>query len=94
MVFQITPLNLTEWFAVVKISFPVILLDEMLKFVARRQLQDGRELLAGILSLFLGLIAVLFGFLMVEVQDWLIQLFLFSFLLNPLYRCKDCFGLF
>ncbi|KAJ8042767.1 Calcium-transporting ATPase sarcoplasmic/endoplasmic reticulum type [Holothuria leucospilota] len=43
MVFQITPLNLTEWFAVVKISFPVILLDEMLKFVARRQLQDDLD---------------------------------------------------
>ncbi|WP_411024598.1 cation transporting ATPase C-terminal domain-containing protein, partial [Salmonella sp. s55962] len=41
MVFQIAPLNLTEWFAVVKISFPVILLDEILKFMARRGLQDG-----------------------------------------------------
>jgi len=35
-VFQITPLNLEEWMAVLKISFPVILLDETLKFVARR----------------------------------------------------------
>ncbi|XP_033111549.1 calcium-transporting ATPase sarcoplasmic/endoplasmic reticulum type-like isoform X2 [Anneissia japonica] len=35
-VFQITPLNITEWIAVVKISIPVILLDETLKFVARR----------------------------------------------------------
>jgi Ca2+ transporting ATPase len=35
-VFQITPLNLVEWIAVVKISVPVVLLDEVLKFVARR----------------------------------------------------------
>jgi Ca2+ transporting ATPase len=35
-VFQITPLNLEEWMAVLKISFPVILLDETLKFVARK----------------------------------------------------------
>jgi len=35
-VFQITPLNLEEWFAVLKISFPVILIDEVLKFIARR----------------------------------------------------------
>ena len=34
--FQITPLNLTEWLAVIKISLPVILLDELLKLVARR----------------------------------------------------------
>jgi len=35
-VFQITPLNLEEWMAVLKISIPVILLDECLKFVARK----------------------------------------------------------
>jgi Ca2+ transporting ATPase len=35
-VFQITPLNLEEWMAVLKISFPVVLLDETLKFVARK----------------------------------------------------------
>jgi len=35
-VFQITPLNLEEWFSVLKISFPVILIDEVLKLVARR----------------------------------------------------------
>ncbi|KAK6739599.1 hypothetical protein RB195_008228 [Necator americanus] len=34
-IFQITPLCVTEWVAVFKISFPVILLDEVLKFVAR-----------------------------------------------------------
>merc|ERR1712244_184233 len=36
VIFQITPLNLEEWVAVIKISFPVILLDEALKYVARR----------------------------------------------------------
>jgi len=40
-VFQITPLNLAEWTAVIKISFPVIIIDEILKFVARR-FTDGR----------------------------------------------------
>jgi len=35
-IFQITPLNLTEWIAVLKISIPVIILDETLKFVARK----------------------------------------------------------
>ncbi|KAH9518642.1 hypothetical protein Btru_005863 [Bulinus truncatus] len=36
VIFQITPLNLEEWIAVMKISIPVILLDETLKFVARK----------------------------------------------------------
>jgi len=35
-VFQITPLNLEEWFSVLKISFPVIAIDEVLKIVARK----------------------------------------------------------
>jgi P-type Ca2+ transporter type 2A len=35
-VFQITPLNVEEWIAVLKLSFPVILIDEALKLVARR----------------------------------------------------------
>jgi len=35
-VFQVTPLNLEEWLAVMKISIPVVLLDETLKFVARK----------------------------------------------------------
>jgi len=37
-VFQITPLSLREWLAVLKFSFPVILLDETLKLVARGRL--------------------------------------------------------
>jgi Ca2+ transporting ATPase len=35
-VFQVTPLNMEEWLAVIKISVPVILIDETLKFVARK----------------------------------------------------------
>jgi len=38
-VFQVTPLNLEEWMAVIKISVPVILIDEMLKFVARKYVE-------------------------------------------------------
>ncbi|XP_024860485.1 sarcoplasmic/endoplasmic reticulum calcium ATPase 2b isoform X1 [Kryptolebias marmoratus] len=44
IIFQITPLNLTQWLMVLKISLPVILLDEMLKFAARNYLEPGREL--------------------------------------------------
>jgi Ca2+ transporting ATPase len=40
-VFQITPLNVEEWFAVLKISFPVILIDEVLKVVARKVTDVG-----------------------------------------------------
>ncbi|CAF4677746.1 unnamed protein product, partial [Rotaria sp. Silwood1] len=39
-VFQICPLTLEEWIAVLKISFPVVLLDELLKLIARRYV-DG-----------------------------------------------------
>jgi len=34
-VFQITPLTFAQWITVMKFSLPVILLDELLKFVAR-----------------------------------------------------------
>ncbi|PAA82919.1 hypothetical protein BOX15_Mlig019375g5, partial [Macrostomum lignano] len=40
-VFQITNLTLEEWFAVIKISFPVLLMDEVLKFVARKYTDVG-----------------------------------------------------
>lgn len=44
LIFQITPLNLTQWLMVLKISLPVILMDETLKFVARNYLeQPGKE---------------------------------------------------
>ncbi|XP_052799678.1 calcium-transporting ATPase sarcoplasmic/endoplasmic reticulum type-like isoform X3 [Mya arenaria] len=35
-IFQITPLGVTEWVAVMKLSIPVIILDETLKFIARK----------------------------------------------------------
>jgi Ca2+ transporting ATPase len=38
-VFQVTPLNLEEWMAVIKISIPVVLIDETLKFVARKYVE-------------------------------------------------------
>ncbi|XP_046723517.1 sarcoplasmic/endoplasmic reticulum calcium ATPase 2b [Silurus meridionalis] len=44
MIFQITPLNVTQWLMVLKISLPVILLDEVLKFVARNYLEPGKDL--------------------------------------------------
>ncbi|KAI0982599.1 hypothetical protein GJ496_010971 [Pomphorhynchus laevis] len=35
-VFQICPLNLVEWMAVLKISIPVLIIDEAMKFAARK----------------------------------------------------------
>ena len=35
-IFQITPLTVIEWVAVLKISFPVVILDETMKFIARK----------------------------------------------------------
>jgi Ca2+ transporting ATPase len=34
-IFQISPLNMTEWIVVLEFSFPVLLVDEVLKFIAR-----------------------------------------------------------
>ncbi|XP_069840483.1 sarcoplasmic/endoplasmic reticulum calcium ATPase 1 isoform X1 [Dendropsophus ebraccatus] len=45
MIFKLTPLDLTKWLVVLKISFPVILLDELLKFVARNYLEDKEHLM-------------------------------------------------
>lgn len=41
-IFQITPLSVAEWIAVLKISVPVILLDEVLKFIARNYI-EGKQ---------------------------------------------------
>lgn len=41
-VFQVTPLNVEEWITVMKFSIPVVLLDETLKFVARK-FTDGES---------------------------------------------------
>jgi len=39
MVFHLTHLNLEQWFVVLKLSIPVILIDELLKFVARNYVE-------------------------------------------------------
>ncbi|XP_069082788.1 sarcoplasmic/endoplasmic reticulum calcium ATPase 3 isoform X1 [Pleurodeles waltl] len=39
MIFQVTPLNWHQWVVVMKISFPVILLDEGLKYLSRHHLE-------------------------------------------------------
>lgn len=41
LVFKLTHLNVEQWMVVLKLSFPVILIDEVLKFVARNYL-DGK----------------------------------------------------
>ncbi|XP_047988007.1 calcium-transporting ATPase sarcoplasmic/endoplasmic reticulum type isoform X2 [Leguminivora glycinivorella] len=41
-VFQVTPLSIDEWVTVMKFSIPVVLLDEVLKFVARK-ISDANE---------------------------------------------------
>lgn len=41
-VFQVTPLSVDEWVTVMKFSVPVVLLDEVLKFVARK-ISDGER---------------------------------------------------
>ncbi|CAF3374427.1 unnamed protein product [Rotaria sp. Silwood1] len=54
-VFQICPLSLEEWLAVIKISLPVILLDELLKFIARRYIDRGlksKTMLPDVMSIF------------------------------------------
>uniref|UniRef100_A0A667Y2X0 Calcium-transporting ATPase n=1 Tax=Myripristis murdjan TaxID=586833 RepID=A0A667Y2X0_9TELE len=43
VIFQITPLDFTQWVMVLKISLPVILLDELLKFAARNYLESGKH---------------------------------------------------
>jgi Ca2+ transporting ATPase len=43
-VFQVTPLDVEEWITVMKFSIPVVLLDETLKFVARK-FTDGENIL-------------------------------------------------
>ncbi|XP_048411766.1 sarcoplasmic/endoplasmic reticulum calcium ATPase 2 [Stegostoma tigrinum] len=43
LIFQITPLDVTQWLMVLKISLPVILLDETLKFIARNYLEAATD---------------------------------------------------
>ncbi|KRZ14284.1 Calcium-transporting ATPase sarcoplasmic/endoplasmic reticulum type, partial [Trichinella zimbabwensis] len=70
-IFQIAPLCWAEWMAVFKISFPVIIIDETLKFVARNWIEGkaGRDL-----RFMLKCSVIVFGwvvFLLTTVQ-WLI----------------------
>ncbi|XP_029114823.1 sarcoplasmic/endoplasmic reticulum calcium ATPase 2 isoform X4 [Scleropages formosus] len=44
VIFQIRPLSWSQWVTVLKMSLPVILLDEVLKFVARNYVEPGCEL--------------------------------------------------
>lgn len=39
LIFQVTPLRWSQWTVVLKISFPVILLDEALKYLSRNHLE-------------------------------------------------------
>ncbi|XP_066577782.1 sarcoplasmic/endoplasmic reticulum calcium ATPase 1 isoform X1 [Amia ocellicauda] len=43
MIFKLTHLNVTQWLVVLKMSLPVIGLDEVLKFVARNYLEEKDE---------------------------------------------------
>lgn len=46
MIFKLTHLNTEQWIMVLKLSFPVILIDEVLKFVARTYLEGECLLLS------------------------------------------------
>nr|XP_055055400.1 sarcoplasmic/endoplasmic reticulum calcium ATPase 1 [Misgurnus anguillicaudatus] len=43
LIFQVTPLCWSQWIVVLKISFPVILLDEALKYISRHHLEGEEE---------------------------------------------------
>lgn len=40
MIFKLTHLSTEQWMMVLKLSFPVILIDEVLKFVARNYVES------------------------------------------------------
>ncbi|KAK0141281.1 Sarcoplasmic/endoplasmic reticulum calcium ATPase 2 [Merluccius polli] len=45
VVFQIRPLSWPQWVVVLKMSLPVIFMDEALKFLARNYIEPGNQLL-------------------------------------------------
>lgn len=47
VIFQIRPLSWTQWVVVLKLSLPVILMDEALKFLARNYIEPGSQVLMG-----------------------------------------------
>lgn len=61
-IFQVTPLNGDEWLTVMKFSIPVVLLDETLKFTARK-IADGENPLYTVWGIVL-MWAVFFGLLL------------------------------
>uniref|UniRef100_A0A673H3P2 Calcium-transporting ATPase n=1 Tax=Sinocyclocheilus rhinocerous TaxID=307959 RepID=A0A673H3P2_9TELE len=52
LIFQVTPLHYSQWIIVLKISIPVILLDEALKYISRHHL-EGTTCLPEHVSLFM-----------------------------------------
>lgn len=46
LIFQVTPLRWSQWIVVLKISIPVILLDEALKYMSRNHLEGTLSLLS------------------------------------------------
>uniref|UniRef100_A0A7N6F5L6 Calcium-transporting ATPase n=1 Tax=Anabas testudineus TaxID=64144 RepID=A0A7N6F5L6_ANATE len=44
VIFQIRPLSWPQWVVVLKMSLPVILMDEVLKFLARNYIEPGNQL--------------------------------------------------
>uniref|UniRef100_A0A8C2G7C8 Calcium-transporting ATPase n=1 Tax=Cyprinus carpio TaxID=7962 RepID=A0A8C2G7C8_CYPCA len=43
LIFKLTHLTVTQWLIVLKLSFPVILIDELLKFVSRNYLEANKN---------------------------------------------------
>ncbi|XP_042369609.1 sarcoplasmic/endoplasmic reticulum calcium ATPase 2-like, partial [Plectropomus leopardus] len=44
VIFQIRPLSWPQWVVVLKMSLPVILMDEALKFLARNYIEPGSQI--------------------------------------------------
>uniref|UniRef100_A0A3Q1EYL1 Cation-transporting P-type ATPase C-terminal domain-containing protein n=1 Tax=Acanthochromis polyacanthus TaxID=80966 RepID=A0A3Q1EYL1_9TELE len=44
VIFQIRPLSWPQWVVVLKMSLPVILMDEALKFMARTYIEPGSQI--------------------------------------------------
>ncbi|CAD6218348.1 GSCOCG00011433001-RA-CDS [Cotesia congregata] len=73
-VFQVTPLSGDEWMTVMKFSIPVVLLDETLKFVARK-ITDGENPIYTIHGIIL-MWAVFFGLLLYGLSFFFLQTFI------------------
>lgn len=44
VIFQIRPLSWPQWVVVLKLSIPVIMMDEVLKFIARTFIEPGSQM--------------------------------------------------